>query len=180
MRFACEPISHVPGPARALGMYASRIAFQLESSSVNSWARGAERRQIPPDGPVQPSALSRRCKSFFQFARLPPAESRPGVAAVSVFLRMPRARDGLFCCPVEATQSPRTVLIHSRPSPESPWTSIALTPTDSKDPHFPDAVWRVSWSLAGNILAVSCGDGKISLWKEGVGRGWECVSDFAS
>jgi hypothetical protein len=76
----------------------------------------------------------------------------------------------------------KTVLIHTRPSPTSPWTSTQLLPSapDSKDPHFPDAVWRVSWSLAGNILAVSCGDGKVSLWKEGVGRGWECVSDFSS
>ena len=60
--------------------------------------------------------------------------------------------------------------------------SSALLPNapDSQDTHFPDAVWRVSWSLAGNILAVSCGDGKVSLWKEGLGRGWECVSDFSS
>jgi protein transport protein SEC13 len=31
---------------------------------------------------------------------------------------------------------------------------------------FPDVIWRVSWSIAGNILAVSCGDNKITLWKE--------------
>jgi protein transport protein SEC13 len=73
-------------------------------------------------------------------------------------------------------------MIHSRPSPSAPWTSTTLQPNapDSKDPHFADAVWRVSWSLAGNILAVSCGDGKVSLWKEAVGSGWECVSDFSS
>ena len=45
---------------------------------------------------------------------------------------------------------------------------------------FPDVVWRVSWSLAGNILAVSCGDGKVSLWKENLRGVWECVSDMAS
>jgi len=27
-------------------------------------------------------------------------------------------------------------------------------------------VWRVSWSVMGNILAVSQGDQKVSLWKE--------------
>lgn len=81
-----------------------------------------------------------------------------------------------------ADKQDKTVLIHSRPSPTAPWSSTPLLPgaPESKDPHFPDAVWRVSWSLAGNILAVSCGDGKVSLWKEGVGRGWECVSDFSS
>jgi len=83
---------------------------------------------------------------------------------------------------IASASQDRTVLIHSRPSPASPWSSTPLLPSSpqSKDPHFPDAVWRVSWSLAGNILAVSCGDGKVSLWKEGVGRGWECVSDFSS
>ncbi|KAK1922175.1 putative vesicle budding-related protein [Papiliotrema laurentii] len=83
---------------------------------------------------------------------------------------------------IASASQDRTVLIHSRASPSSPWKSSNLLPNapDSKDPHFPDAVWRVSWSLAGNILAVSCGDGKVSLWKEGVGHGWECVSDFAS
>ena len=82
----------------------------------------------------------------------------------------------------EADIQDRTVLIHSRSSPTAAWTSTPLLPNapESKDPHFPDAVWRVSWSLAGNILAVSCGDGKVSLWKEGVGKGWECVSDFTS
>jgi len=83
---------------------------------------------------------------------------------------------------IASASQDRTVLIHTRPSPSEPWSSTPLLPSapNSKDPHFPDAVWRVSWSLAGNILAVSCGDGKVSLWKEGVGRGWECVSDFSS
>ena len=45
---------------------------------------------------------------------------------------------------------------------------------------FPDVVWRVSWSLAGNILAVSCGDGKVTLWKENLKGVWECVSDMTS
>jgi hypothetical protein len=56
------------------------------------------------------------------------------------------------------------------------------------DKKFPDTVWRVSWSLSGNILAVSCGDGKVTLWKEvvstaGVGKAketWECITDMTS
>ncbi len=77
----------------------------------------------------------------------------------------------------------RTVLIHYRPSANSPWQTTPLYPggPDSTDPHFPDAVWKLSWSLAGNILAVSCGDGKVTLWKEVVGgKGWECVSEMNS
>ena len=45
---------------------------------------------------------------------------------------------------------------------------------------FPDVVWRVSWSLAGNVLAVSCGDGKVTLWKESLKGAWECVNELAS
>lgn len=36
-------------------------------------------------------------------------------------------------------------------------------------------VWRVSWSMAGNVLAVSGGDNRVSLWKEKLKGGWELV-----
>ncbi|XP_032822377.1 protein SEC13 homolog isoform X1 [Petromyzon marinus] len=42
---------------------------------------------------------------------------------------------------------------------------------------FNDVVWHVSWSITGNILAVSGGDNKVSLWKESVDGQWVCVSD---
>jgi protein transport protein SEC13 len=38
---------------------------------------------------------------------------------------------------------------------------------------FPDVVWRVSWSLSGNILAVSGGDNRVTLWKENLKGEWE-------
>jgi protein transport protein SEC13 len=43
--------------------------------------------------------------------------------------------------------------------------------------HFTDVIWRVSWSLAGNLLAVSCGDNKITLWKESLNGDWVQVGD---
>jgi len=43
---------------------------------------------------------------------------------------------------------------------------------------FADTVWRVSWSVSGNVLAVSCGDGKVSLWKENLKGDWECISEY--
>ncbi|KAK5945406.1 GTPase-activating protein S13 [Knufia obscura] len=44
---------------------------------------------------------------------------------------------------------------------------------------FGDAVlWRVSWSLSGNVLAVSGSDGKVSLWKENLKGTWECVREI--
>ncbi|XP_029201627.2 protein SEC13 homolog isoform X1 [Acropora millepora] len=50
------------------------------------------------------------------------------------------------------------------------WTSKVLK-------KFGDVVWHVSWSVTGNILAVSGGDNKVSLWKESMEGQWVCVSD---
>jgi protein transport protein SEC13 len=75
------------------------------------------------------------------------------------------------------------VLIWTKDAPTVPWTKTALDPSSmsgASSNRFPDVVWRVSWSLAGNILAVSCGDGKVTLWKERLKGGWECVSELAS
>jgi protein transport protein SEC13 len=86
----------------------------------------------------------------------------------------------------------KTVIIWTKDTPTSPWVKTALdpstaavSPTIGAGPpppagKFPDVVWRVSWSLAGNLLAVSCGDGKVTLWKENLKGVWECVSDMNS
>ncbi|WFC94036.1 GTPase-activating protein S13 [Malassezia brasiliensis] len=73
----------------------------------------------------------------------------------------------------------RTVVIWTQNAPGAPWTKTVLQPkTDKEDPNkFPDTVWRVSWSVSGNVLAVSCGDGKVSLWKENLKGAWECISE---
>jgi len=73
----------------------------------------------------------------------------------------------------------KTVCIWTKDSPTSQWAKTVLD-GGSHNSRFPDVVWRVSWSLAGNILAVSCGDGKVSLWKETLKGGWECVSEMTS
>ncbi|PWZ01634.1 protein transport protein SEC13 [Testicularia cyperi] len=76
----------------------------------------------------------------------------------------------------------RTVLIWTQDSPSSAWTKTALNPTNAASTaapnKFPDTVWRVSWSVSGNVLAVSCGDGKVTLWKENLKGAWECVSEM--
>ncbi|KAH9974141.1 WD40 repeat-like protein [Lactifluus volemus] len=71
----------------------------------------------------------------------------------------------------------KTVLVWTKDTPAASWVRAALDPSVSAAP---DVVWRVSWSLAGNVLAVSCGDGKVTLWKENLKGGWECVSDVSS
>lgn len=47
----------------------------------------------------------------------------------------------------------------------------------SKTLEFEAVLWRVSWSLSGNILAVSGGDNKVTLWKENLRGEWEMVRE---
>jgi protein transport protein SEC13 len=78
----------------------------------------------------------------------------------------------------------RTVVVWTKDAPTASWNKTVLDPSAGGEGgeagRFPDVVWRVSWSLAGNILAVSCGDGKVTLWKENLKGVWECVSDMNS
>lgn len=63
-------------------------------------------------------------------------------------------------------------MIWTQENPKSEWTHKPLSADK-----FPDVVWRVSWSLSGNVLAVSCGDNKVTLWKENSSKGgdWELL-----
>jgi len=44
---------------------------------------------------------------------------------------------------------------------------------------FDSKVWRVSWSVMGNILAVSQGDNKVSLWKESLDGSWKNLTSVS-
>lgn len=65
----------------------------------------------------------------------------------------------------------RTVLIWSQDN-NGKWQKQLLT-----EEMFPDVCWRCSWSLSGNILAVSGGDNKVSLWKENLQGKWESAGE---
>lgn len=43
-------------------------------------------------------------------------------------------------------------------------------------PPFSNPVWSVSWSPAGNVLGVACGDDSVSLWKEELDGSWRQIS----
>jgi protein transport protein SEC13 len=45
---------------------------------------------------------------------------------------------------------------------------------------FDSKVWRVSWSLMGNILAVARGDNQVSLYKETADGKWKQLSDVGA
>lgn len=61
------------------------------------------------------------------------------------------------------------------------WTSANPADASSwvlaKTLDFDAVLWRVSWSLSGNILAVSGGDNKVTLWKENLKGEWEMVKE---
>lgn len=66
----------------------------------------------------------------------------------------------------------RTVLIWTKDEGSNVWKKQLL----NKD-KFPDVCWRASWSLSGNILAISGGDNKITLWKESINGDWQLASE---
>lgn len=62
-----------------------------------------------------------------------------------------------------------TVLIWTQDKEGENWVGQALN-------DFKTAVWRVSWSLTGNVLAVADGNNNVTLWKEAVDGQWTSVS----
>lgn len=62
-----------------------------------------------------------------------------------------------------------TVIIWRQSGAGGDWSSEVL-------PHFPAAVWRVSWSVTGNLLAVSCGDNSVTLWRESLAGPFQHIS----
>ncbi|MCO5584729.1 hypothetical protein L7F22_038661 [Adiantum nelumboides] len=59
-----------------------------------------------------------------------------------------------------------------------PQRSLPSNGTLEESNKFKDTLWRTSFSLSGNVLAVSCGDGMVYLFKESIKGGWECVSEL--
>mmetsp|Transcript_35861 Transcript_35861/g.60711 ORF Transcript_35861/g.60711 Transcript_35861/m.60711 type:complete len:313 (-) Transcript_35861:324-1262(-) len=72
---------------------------------------------------------------------------------------------------VASCSEDQTVLIWTRREEGGAWEVSKLTETPFSAP-----VWRVSWSVTGNLLAVSCGDHKVTLWKQSLSGKWENVS----
>lgn len=64
----------------------------------------------------------------------------------------------------------RHVIVWTNDGTDQTWTPTVVSTFD-------DVVWHVSWSTTGNILAVSGGDNKVSLWKESLEGQWVRLSD---
>jgi len=65
-----------------------------------------------------------------------------------------------------------TVQIWSQTDTNSKWLKTTLPQGEKRT-----VMWRVSWSVTGNILAVSRGDNNIRLWKESSDE-WKCISQI--
>jgi protein transport protein SEC13 len=59
----------------------------------------------------------------------------------------------------------RTVYIWKQTEANGVWTPTLLHSFDAP-------VWRLSWSITGNVLAVSTGDHMVTLWKQSVDETW--------
>lgn len=75
---------------------------------------------------------------------------------------------GLLSSTIASCSEDKTVIIWTEENNE--WKKAKTIP-------FTHKVWRVSWSPMGNILAVSQGDNKVSLWKEAIDGEWKNLSN---
>jgi protein transport protein SEC13 len=78
---------------------------------------------------------------------------------------------GLPSSTIASCSQDGTVVIWSQDGTSAAWSKKVL-------PKFADVVWRVSWSITGNILAVSGDDNKVTLWKESLDGEWKCIQDL--
>ncbi|QPG75702.1 GTPase-activating protein S13 [Brettanomyces nanus] len=71
---------------------------------------------------------------------------------------------------IASASQDRTVIIWTKNVADkmSPWKKQLL-----RQDKFPDVCWRASWSMSGNVLAISGGDNKVTLWKENLNGQWE-------
>lgn len=74
-------------------------------------------------------------------------------------------------CIATASQD-KTVLIWTQDEASQEWEKTLLAGKT-----FDDVCWRASWSMSGNILAVSGGDNKVTLWKENLKGKWESAGE---
>lgn len=73
---------------------------------------------------------------------------------------------------VATASQDRTVIIWTKENNDNKWKKKLLS-----NDKFPDVCWRASWSLSGNILAIS-GNDKVTLWKENLNGDWESAGEI--
>ena len=79
-------------------------------------------------------------------------------------------RGGAPCNTVVTCSEDTTVIKWTQSAEGGEWVGKAVN-------QFAAPVWSVSWSLTGNILAVSSGDHSVTLWKETLENEWMYVRE---
>jgi len=93
-----------------------------------------------------------------------------------------RPNAGLTSSTIASCSEDGRVVIWNQDSELKPWHPSVLDPKmehESKKEQKLDAVWRVSWSVTGTVLAVASGDNHITLYKETVDGKWEKVTNLS-
>lgn len=65
------------------------------------------------------------------------------------------------------------MIIWTQDAPGAQWTKKLLKPEP-----FAEVLWRVNWSLTGNLLAVAGGDNKVTLWQQTLDGQWALVNEL--
>ncbi|EGD74293.1 hypothetical protein PTSG_06302 [Salpingoeca rosetta] len=78
---------------------------------------------------------------------------------------------GLAAATIASCGQDNAVFVYSKDHASGEWHAQQLGDTADLP------VWRVSWSLAGNVLAVACGDstGVTKLYKQNLNGRWNCI-----
>ena len=76
---------------------------------------------------------------------------------------------GLPSNTIASCSEDKSVIIWTEDAQSGAWRKAKTLKFDTK-------VYKVSWSLMGNILAVAQGDNKVSLWKESLEGDWKSLS----
>ncbi|TIC75162.1 WD40 repeat-like protein [Wallemia mellicola] len=145
-------------------------AHKLGVTSV-SWAPASSNSNITAPGSANASALSHKlvtggCDSLIKIWSLN-SETKQWQCDDTLQTHTDWVRDiawspnvGLSKQYIASASQDKTVYVHTQQIANGEWSSTKI------DYDFKDTVWRLSWSLSGNVLAVSAGDGKVTLWKE--------------
>jgi len=167
----------------------AKVKFLGHSSGVNavSWAPAAlpmalTVQRTGPDTNLVPRFVTGGCDNLVKIWQRNPGTNEWQLETTLTEGHSDWVRDvawapsiGLPYSIIASCSQDQTVLIWTQTDPNGTWNKTAL------DYKFNSAVWRVSWSVTGNILAVSCGDNKVTLWKESTGAGddrWLLISEL--
>jgi len=162
------------------------MAHQLGVNAV-SWAPAAipssllTQSALPSDAPTHRARLaSGGCDNLIKLWQLNPSQNEWKQEEEVLAGHTDWVRDvawapnvGLPYSTIASCSQDGTVQIWSQTDANSKWMRTQLPPVSQNR----TVIWRVSWSITGNILAVSGGDNNVTLWKESMDE-WKCISQI--